>query len=52
MIVEGMVFSDDNEYCFESVQPKDIWSIQEKMSKDMLHAGLRDKDYILYNNVV
>lgn len=24
MIVEGMVFSDDNEYCFESVQPKDI----------------------------
>ena len=22
------------------------------MSKDMLHVGLRDKDYILHNNVV
>lgn len=24
MILEDMVFSDDNEYCFESVQSKDI----------------------------
>ena len=52
MIVEDLVFSYDNEYCSESVNSKGIWSIQEKMSKDMLHVGLKDKDYILYNNVI